>query len=535
MQFCCSTGHRRIPFSVSLIPMPSSLLAFIAAFTASVISAPIVARLATMLGVVDAPDAHRKLHDRPVPLTGGPTVLFSTIVGGAVTLWFYPHLLRPTQGDFAFLICLFTAGAIIVLLGLLDDRFQIRGRQKLVGQFFATLVMLKAGITIQGIHVFGFDLQFGDLAPIITVFWLLGAINALNLIDGVDGLASTTGIVLSLSIACVAWIYGGRPDGMLVSLVLAGSLCGFLVYNFPPARMFLGDSGSMLIGLILGAVALKCSIKQYTAATLIMPTAIWAIPIFDVSMAILRRKLTGRSIYATDRGHLHHCLQRKGHNGAKLLLVVGSLCAITGLGAIIGSLLENELITVVAVVTAICLLVLTRSFGHTEMGLLKTRIRRLAGSMIRRPSSSKSVLHDDEVRLHGDHDWQTLWETLTAFADRFDMDNVELMVNLPAIGEEYHASWKRASTTGDHEAWRCEIPLIVQDMRVGHIRVVGAVGDGSICEWMSELIGGLRAFEDQLIDLIRELRERKLRGISEETHSPVPLVAATAFTRPHNA
>ena len=179
----------------------------------------------------------------------------------AVTLLLFPDLLQSTEADIRFLTSLGAAALLIVIVGILDDRFGLRGRQKLAGQFVAALIMVPSGIMIEKISLFGYQIEFGHFSAFVTVFWILGAINALNLIDGVDGLASTTGIVLSLSVAAVTYILGGRPDGMLISLALAGALTGFLMYNFPPARMFLGDSGSMLIGLVLGCVALKCSLK----------------------------------------------------------------------------------------------------------------------------------------------------------------------------------------------------------------------------------------------------------------------------------
>ncbi|GAB5441889.1 MAG: MraY family glycosyltransferase [Fuerstiella sp.] len=521
-----------------------TLLAFGLAFATSVVVAPIVARLSIRLGIVDAPDNHRKLHRQAIPLTGGPVLLISLAVSATVTLLVFPDLLAGTSHDRHFLLGLFLAASVIVIIGMLDDRFGMRGRQKLAGQVIAATVMvlLPTGVVFDSVSLFGQRISFGDLSvvlgPTLALIFLVGAINALNLIDGVDGLASTTGVVLSLSVACVAMIYDNRPDGLMISLILAGSLLGFLIYNFPPARMFLGDSGSMLIGLILGAVALKCSLKGYTTAALILPTAIWAIPLFDASMAILRRKLTGRSIYETDRGHLHHCLERKGLNGGRLLVIVAVLCGTTGLGAIAATQVEMhgplddwlahwlnlvspesrpDLIAVVGVLTAISLLVVTRSFGHTEMSLLSNRLRRLSASMLQRRAPHQSILHDEKVQLHGDHNWQELWETLTDFAERFEMDSVELMVNLPKIGEEYHASWRRKTKTASHEEWKSEIPLIVEDMRVGYIRVVGAVGDGSICKWMSDLIGGLQSFEDELVMLIRDLREQRL---NEKAGSP---------------
>ncbi|MBL8816828.1 MAG: undecaprenyl/decaprenyl-phosphate alpha-N-acetylglucosaminyl 1-phosphate transferase [Planctomyces sp.] len=501
--------------------MNPSLLSFVVALASSVVLAPLIARVAQRLGVIDHPDGHRKLHAKAVPLTGGPTILIAGIIAVLATIVFSPDILTRNTDEVRFLLCLLAASTGIVILGVIDDRFGLRGRQKLVGQFVVALAMLPSGIMIEQIEAFGVTIELGDLSAIVTLFWILGAVNALNLIDGVDGLASTTGIVLSLSVAAVTYVTGGHSDGLMMSLVLAGTICGFLIYNFPPARMFLGDSGSMLIGLVLGCVALKCSIKQYTAAALIMPTAIWAIPIFDVAMAIVRRKLTGQSIYATDRGHIHHCLQRKGANGRVLLLIVGTLCAITGIGAVLAAAMNNEFLAVVGVLTAIALLVATRSFGHAELRLLTTRVRRFAGSMVLRPTTAGPVLHDEQVRMHGDHQWEELWITLTAFAEQFEMDRVELMVNVPSVGEEYHATWRRKSKLEHHDAWRSEIPLVVEGMKVGQIRVVGAIGEGSICEWMSELILGLRPFEDQLVSLIEELKLRKAAERKPKSKSAV--------------
>lgn len=490
--------------------MTLGLIAFLAAFATAALTAPLIGRFSSRVGIVDRPDGHRKLHARSVPLTGGLTILLATVIALGLTLLLNPNLFKSTHGDIRFLLSLFASSIVIVGVGLIDDRFGMRGRQKLLGQFIAAAIMVPSGILIERITLFGIPIEFGDLSAVVTVFWILGAINALNLIDGVDGLASTTGIVLALSIAAVTYVMGGRPDGFVISLILAGALGGFLVYNFPPAKMFLGDSGSMLIGLILGCVALKCSIKQYTAVALIMPTAIWAIPIFDVAMAIIRRRLTGRSIYMTDRAHLHHCLQRKGHSGGRLLLIVGGLCALTGLGAVLGAVFQNDLLAVAGVATAILLLMATRTFGHAEVRLVANRVRRFGGSFIRRPLHENPVLHDEQVRLHGDHQWHELWGTLVEFAERFQMDQVEFMVNLPLVGEEYHATWRRKSNVEQHDAWRSDIPLIVDGMRVGQVKVVGGVGEGSICQWMSELIGGLKPFETQLITLIEELRAKRL-------------------------
>ena len=201
--------------------MYPSVIAFLSALACSVACAPIIAIIARRLGVVDHPDGHRKLHARIVPLAGGPTVLISLFVGLFTTLLFHPTLLESSFNDIRFLTCLGLAGSWIVFLGILDDKFGLRGRQKLFGQFVAALIMIPSGIAIQKIQVFGIPIEFGDFAAVVTVFWILGAINALNLIDGVDGLASTIGIVLSLSVAAVTVILGGRVDA--VAIPVAGS------------------------------------------------------------------------------------------------------------------------------------------------------------------------------------------------------------------------------------------------------------------------------------------------------------------------
>ena len=489
--------------------MNSSVVVLISAAVSALIFAPAVGYVCRWLGIVDRPDGHRKLHTHAVPLTGGPTVLLSIIVSIAVTKYVFPDLLSVSDGDVRFLLSLSGASLLIVLVGMLDDRFGLRGRQKLAGQFLAALIMVPSGILIQRIEVFGYPIEFGDVAPFVTVFWILGAVNALNLIDGVDGLASTTGIILSLSVAAVTYILGGRPDGLLISLALAGALTGFLFFNFPPAKMFLGDSGSMLIGLVLGSVALKCSFKQYAAVALIMPTAIWAIPIFDVAMAILRRRLTGRSIYTTDRGHLHHCLVRHGHTGGRLLLIVGSLCSLTGLGAIAAAAFNQEILAVIAVVTALTLLVVTRSFGHAELNLLTNRVRRFAGSLLHKGVEPNPVMHDEQVRLHGKHKWEHLWETLTQFAEKHQLAGVELMVNMPSMGEAYHATWRARTQFEAHDAWRSDIPLVIEGVRAGHVRLVAVAPGDSFCEWMNDVMEGMRPFEQHLREIVAHLRTQR--------------------------
>jgi len=476
---------------------------FVVAFLASLCLTPLVRRWARHWNIVDHPDEHRKLHQQATPLGGGFAVLLSWLLAIAVVLTMSSSQQARIGNNAVFLLGLLGAAVVICAVGLIDDRFGLRGRQKLFGQTLAASILLLAGLIIRRLEIFGVTLDLGPLAIPFTLFWLLGAINALNLIDGLDGLATSVGVVLCVAIALMASL-ANHPTEAFLALALAGGLSGFLMYNRPPATIFLGDAGSMLIGLVLGALAIRGAFKGPATVVLAAPTAILAIPILDVSMAVLRRRLTGRSIYATDRGHLHHTLLQHGFGNQKVVLFVALLCGVTAGGAALSVYMKSELLAFGAVVAVCALLVATRLFGHEECTLLTKKARNLAISLV--PSfqanrgKSVQVLH----RLRGNREWDELWETLTEFAERFDLTAVELNVSSPAIGEEFHASWTRKGPPPECQVWYSDIPLVAHQLTVGRLKITGASANGSVCHWMGDLIAGLEPFEAHLLDLLED-------------------------------
>lgn len=475
------------------------LTAAAVSFVASLLLTPLVRRYAARWGVVDLPDKRRKLHAQAIPLGGGVAILFAFLISLGVVLAFSDSQQFMLGQDLRFVVGLVGAAIVICIVGLLDDRFGLRGRQKLLGQLAASCVLLGSGLTISNISVFDAQFQLGLLAIPFTCFWILGAINALNLLDGADGLATSVGIVLSVAITGMAVLTGHRTEAFL-ACAMAGGLLAFLFYNRPPASIFLGDTGSMLIGLVLGALAIRGSFKGPATVALGAPIAIWAIPILDACMAILRRKLTGRSIYSTDRGHLHHRLQNHGLGNHRMVLTVGVLCSLTAIGALLSIPLHNELLAYGSILTVVGVLVLARIFGHTEVALLLRRTRSLFFSFapVRRTATPL------ETRLQGDHRWDELWETLTDFAERFDLSAVELNVHLPAIHEDYHAQWRRREAPNENEIWNSDIPLIADSVTVGRLKISGACQSGSACTWMGDLIAGLKPFETHLLELVSD-------------------------------
>ena len=269
-----------------------------------------------------------------------------------------------------------------------------------------------------------------------------------------------------------------------------------------PARMFLGDSGSMLIGLILGALAIRSSLKGPATVALAAPTAVWAVLILDVSMAIVRRKLTGRSIYTTDRSHLHHTLLQKGFSGKRIVIWVGLLCVFCSAGALASISYQNDFLAIGSALAVVGAMVMTGFFGHSECALMFRSTKAFLVSILRLPSGGHQQAAPMTSRLHGNREWDSLWDALRVYAERFDLCLVQLNVNLPALHEEYHAVWKRKHGSDHDQMWHATLPLICDDQVIGRLRLAGLAAKDEACSRrMAELIEGLKPFEEQVQEL----------------------------------
>ena len=469
------------------------------ALALSAVLTPVVMLVMTRIGMVDRPDGRRKLHGRSVPIAGGLAVWLSVVIAVA-----FGHLVGgPTlpEGDGAFWSAFLLASFLLCVVGLADDAWNLRGRHKLLGQIGAVGVLIAGGLVVQNVQLFGYDVELGVMAIPFTMFWLLGAINAMNLLDGMDGLAATVGGMIGLALAIMAAMMG-HPTESMVAAALVGGVVGFLVYNFPPARVFLGDTGSMVIGLVLGVIAVKSSLKSSATIALAAPVAIWTLPILDASMAILRRKLTGRSILIPDRAHLHHRLAERGFGPRGSLIFIAALCGITTVGALASVFFHAEWLAPAVAVAVTAFLVFTRLFGHSECALLARRSKIFAASLWPFDRDGDTA-REHRSRLQGTKEWDQLWDSLVTFAERCGLDSVQLSVSLPALHEEFFAGWDRGVPTEGGRLYRADIPLSSAiHGSIGSLRIAGRCLDDSACAWVGELIEGLRPFEAQIADLL---------------------------------
>ena len=274
-------------------------------------------------------------------------------------------------------------------------------------------------------------------------------------------------------------------------------LLGFLRFNLPPASIYMGDAGSMLIGLCLGTVALMCHFKGSATMAMMVPLAVWAVPIIDSLAALLRRKLTGRSMYATDRGHLHHVLLHRGYSGKQVLFLIIVFCLITTTGALLSVFMQREWIAPATVFSLVALLLASRSFGHVEAALVHSHLAQMVG---RNSSDQKSIEHS--VHLQGTREWKTIWSALTESGERFDLAYIKLNLNLPHMHEGFYASWKRKLEHEPEHCWNAELPISLQGHVVGRLEVAGLPDTRSVSLHISQFLDFVEPFEAGLAALL---------------------------------
>lgn len=325
------------------------------AFAVALALTPLAIKLARKLNVVDLPN-QRKVHSRPTPRMGG-LAIFLGFVLGALALGVY------TRQVAALLI----AGAVVFGVGLLDDVKNISPKLKLLGQVFASLLLVQAGFCVRFItNPFdGSIVSLGVFAVPITVLWLTGISNAVNLIDGLDGLSAGVAAIAAGSTAIVC-ISQGELLAASLSGVLAAAALGFLPWNFHPAKTFMGDCGALFMGFILGALALMGLSKGATVISIFIPFIILGIPVFDTFCAIIRRMFLKRPILEADKMHLHQTLLSLGLSQRQAVLTIYVISLVMGLCAVLMAILTNAQ----AVMILIAITVLTFA-GAEYLGVLR--------------------------------------------------------------------------------------------------------------------------------------------------------------------
>lgn len=330
-------------------------VAFLAALLASIAVTPSVIRLANRNGWYDQPGG-RRIHKRPVPRLGGLAVFAATLAGfiaAAGLGW------RVAEHHREFLVGILVGGAVLFTTGVVDDLRGLRPRTKLLAQMVAAGLVYAMGFRIEMLSFWPTsDFSVGWLSLPLTLLWVVGVTNAFNLIDGLDGLATGIAIV-ALSTTLAAALMMGRADVAITAAALLGSLVGFLAYNFNPARIFLGDSGSLFVGFMLAVLSVHGSTKSSTAVLAIVPLLALGLPLADTGLAMARRWLRGAAFSSADGRHIHHRLLATGltqRRSVLVLYVVSAALASIGVLAVVTP--PEKVLFVTAAGSVLCLVLL---------------------------------------------------------------------------------------------------------------------------------------------------------------------------------
>lgn len=342
------------------------LIGFFAALAVTLLITPIVKKLAIVIGAVDQPN-HRKVHTKLMPRLGGLAIYIGFVVA---------YFIIAPATDVA--LGLLIGGSIVVLVGALDDKYQLSPKVKLLGQLIAASVVVAFGLQVELVNLpFGEDaVIFGWLSIPITIFWIVGVTNAINLIDGLDGLAAGVSAIATATIMVMALIMGNTTVALLC-MVLLGSILGFLFFNFHPAKIFMGDSGALFLGFSLATLSIL-GFKQVTVVSFIIPLLILGVPLSDTFFAIIRRVVNKKPISVADKSHLHHCLLELGLSHRKTVLTIYGISLFFGSAAI---LLSQATIWGTIIISTIVIIAL--EVGAEAIGIISSKHKPVLGFFTR--------------------------------------------------------------------------------------------------------------------------------------------------------
>lgn len=340
-------------------------IAFLVAVTVSYLVTPLVRRLAEYVGAIDVPKDERRVHKVPTPRLGGLAIYLGFMAG-----ILYLGKLTPRMTG------VLIGATMIIILGFFDDIKPLSAKFKFVLQIAAAAVAIYGGVRIDFLsnplnfvfkNVPYFNL--GIWAYPLTLVWIVGVTNAINLIDGLDGLAAGVSTISSITLFVVA-LNMAHPEAAFIAMlamILAGATIGFLPYNFNPAKIFMGDTGSLFLGYMLSTISVMGVLKSAAALSILVPIFAIGLPIFDTLCAMIRRFLSGKSMMEPDKGHLHHRLLDAGLTHRQAVLTLYSISAVLGFSAV--ALVEVTLKVAFILVFAVFLLV---SMGVKYLGLMET-------------------------------------------------------------------------------------------------------------------------------------------------------------------
>ena len=412
----------------------------------SLIATPLVRDSIGRIGFMDHPDGVRKKHHKPVPRVGGIAIVLAYVSTFAIALalpFTYTAMLHRALPQ---ILQLSLVATIVFLTGVLDDLIGLAPRQKLIGLVGASMLAYAVGIRVD-VHLFNGIPDVPWLGFAITVLWLVGCANAFNLIDGMDGLAAGVGLVSTVTMLVAALTAGNVPLA-LATLPLAGCLLGFLRFNFNPASVFLGDSGSLLIGFLLGCYGALWSEKSVTLLALTAPLLAVSIPLLDVMLSVARRYLRNRPIFEADRGHIHHKLLDRGFTTRRAVLTIYAFCGLVAVLSLLVNAVNNRFSGLIVLLFCGAAWIGIRHLNYAEFAAAG---RMFIGGKFRRIIDAETRLINFESSLAKAANVEECWKKIKDGSSEFGFHGARMSIQ-GGVYEEIRGRHSQA-------LWQLRIPL----------------------------------------------------------------------------
>jgi UDP-GlcNAc:undecaprenyl-phosphate GlcNAc-1-phosphate transferase len=478
----CDTGARKGP------SMLTYLVAFALSFSIAAALTPLLRVVAPYIGGLDRLGSSRKVHSAPIPRIGGVAIVVAFFVPLVGLFVYHNDVSALFLRDPSRVVGLFVGGLAIAALGFFDDLHGAGARLKFAVQLAVGLLVFALGYRIEVLaNPFGEPFSLGVLSLPFSLLWFVGIVNAMNLIDGLDGLAGgIAAIVVGLTFA-VAF---NRPDVLLCLFMaaLGGALVGFLLYNFNPATIFMGDTGSMFLGFVLAVTTVASSQKSSTAVAMLVPIIGLGLPIADTLLAMLRRALRGRPLFSADREHIHHKLLALGFTHRQAVLALYCVCLVLALAAFAVSFANSRDTAIVLLLLGFAVVASLRGLGYLRLDPLAAQANRVSRT---RNSSLRGVVRDIGDKLREADRVEVVWDAVKYLAPALEAREMTLSVIVrEEAGEQVRnvLSWRAEPAAAPAPAAACRVRLDLETRALpgapreplGEVQVVWSDGRGEV-------------------------------------------------------
>ncbi len=467
---------------------------FISALFALLVT-PFVQSLSRRMGAYGVPEENRTRSG--TPCLGGLAIYFSVLAAWG-TLLLIPTAVR--ESVFAHIptfLSLIIPATLVLFLGVYDDLVGASPRQKLVGQMLAAAMVWWAGARITQFPFLGHEIHSRGISFLLTVLWIVVVTNSFNLIDGMDGLAAGVGLFVVLTIFVISLIQGNR-FAAIIAAGLAGGLAGFLPFNFDPAKIYLGDTGSLFLGFTFAVLAVDTSQKSATMLAIVVPYMAFGLPLLDTLLTVVRRFLSGKPLFAADTDHIHHRIFQKYKGTRPAIYALYSMAALFSFGSLLMARSVGSVAALIAVLGGICAWFVVSQLQYVELTELNCYVSRAFRSQ-RRVLANQVRLRKISTRLEQMEEIDAIWHVLAQTLEELDFDGLEFCLLTPNPAALRLPSWQRPPDRKTTPCWTVIIPLHNNGTPFAELRLRRARAKGRLLFQFSSLLDTLiPSFEQKL-------------------------------------